>query len=119
MGRSTLLAILPALVLATADAHAHAYLDHAEPRVGSTVSSAPRTLSLWFTQNIEPTFSSIEVRNAAGVRVDQGRAHLGSDRTLLQTGLKPLSAGSYQVHWRVLSADTHVTEGNFSFRVGQ
>jgi methionine-rich copper-binding protein CopC len=98
-------------------AHAHAALDRANPRVGSMVASAPRTVSLFFTENIEPALSSIEVRNAAGARVDQGKARGGGNS--LQIGLKPLSPGSYQVHWRVLSVDTHKTEGTFSFQVGQ
>jgi methionine-rich copper-binding protein CopC len=119
MRRSALLAILPALVLATADAYAHAYLDRAEPRVGSSVSAAPRALSLWFSQNLEPAFSTIEVRNAAGARVDQGRARVGASRNMLQIGLKPLPPGAYKVYWRVLSVDTHTTEGSFSFQVGQ
>ena len=119
MRHSALLAILPALVLATADAHAHAYLDRAEPRVGSTVSAAPRALSLWFSQNLESAFSTIEVRNAAGARVDQGKARVGSaNRNLLQIGLKPLPPGTYRVHWRVLSVDTHTTQGSFSFQLG-
>jgi methionine-rich copper-binding protein CopC len=33
--------------------------------------------------------------------------------------VKALAPGTYKVHWRVLSVDTHTTEGNFSFRVGQ
>jgi len=122
MRRYALLAILSGLVVlatGTADAYAHAYLDRAEPRVGSTVATAPRTLSLHFTQNIEPALSTIEVRNAAGDRVDQGRPHAGGSRTVLQVGLKSLPPGSYQVHWRVLSADTHTTEGSFSFQVGR
>ena len=119
MQRKTLLAILPALVFATADAHAHAYLDRAEPRVGSTVGAAPRALSLWFSQNLEAAFSTVEVRNGAGARVDQGKARLGANRNLLQVGLKPLPAGTYRVFWRVLSVDTHTTEGSFSFQVGQ
>ena len=122
MRRYAHLAILSALaVLAagTADAYAHAYLDRAEPRVGSTVATAPRTLSLHFTQNIEPALSTIEVRNAAGNRVDQGQAHSGASRAVLQVGLKSLPPGPYQVHWRVLSVDTHTTEGSFSFQVGR
>jgi len=118
MQRSALL-ILPALVLSTANADAHAFLDHAEPRVGSSVGSAPRALSLWFTQNLEPAFSTVQVVNAAGARVDQGKARLGSEPNLLQIGLKPLPPGTYKVYWRVLSVDTHTSEGNFSFRVGQ
>ena len=101
------------------DAQAHAFLDRAEPRVGSTVGSAPRALSLWFTQNLEPAFSTVQVVNAAGARVDQGKARIGGEPNLLQIGLKSLPAGSYKVYWRVLSVDTHTTEGSFSFQVGQ
>jgi hypothetical protein len=31
--------------------------------------------------------------------------------------VKPLMPGVYQVHWHVISVDTHRTEGNFSFTV--
>ena len=42
--------LLPSLALLAAlaganPAHAHAFLDHADPRVGSTVASAPRELT--------------------------------------------------------------------------
>ena len=60
-------------------AQAHAFLDHAEPRVGSTVPTAPRELSLSFTQNLEPAFSTVEVRDANGARVDQGKAQISAD----------------------------------------
>ena len=38
--------------------------------------------------------------------------------TQLRVSLKALPPGSYKVIWRVLSVDTHRTEGNFTFRVG-
>jgi copper resistance protein C len=109
----------PLLVFATVSAQAHAYLDRAEPRVGSSVSSAPRQLSLWFTQALEPAFSGAEVRDSSGARVDQGARVDSADRTLIRVPLRPLRPGSYKVHWRVLSVDTHTTEGSFSFQVGQ
>jgi copper resistance protein C len=110
----SILALLP---LAATDAHAHAFLDHAEPRVGSTVQAAPRELSLSFTQDLEPAFSSAEVRDANGKRVDQGKAKVSG--SVMHLGLKPLPPGTYKVQWRALSVDTHATEGSFSFRVGQ
>lgn len=120
MRRIFMIAFLPLLLLATATAHAHALLDHASPLVGSTVRTAPRTLSLWFTQNVESAFSTIEVRGSGGVRFELGKAQVDrSERNVLRVGLKPLPPGIYQVHWRVLSVDTHTTEGNFSFRVGE
>ena len=116
--RNIVIAIMLALLpLAAADARAHAFLDHAEPRVGSTVQPAPRELSLSFTQNLEPAFSSAEVRNANGARVDQGKAKVSG--SAMHIGLKPLPPGTYKVRWHALSVDTHTTEGSFSFRVGQ
>jgi hypothetical protein len=116
MRRQLLLAVLPLVLLGGAAAHAHAFLDHANPRVGSTVRSAPREVTLWFTQKLEPAFSSAQVRDASGARVDQGARVEGMQ---LHVSVKPLPPGTYKVHWRVLSVDTHTTEGSFSFRVGQ
>jgi copper resistance protein C len=97
-------------------AQAHAFLDHAEPRVGSTVS-APSTVSLWFTQNIEHAFTSLEVLNAAGTRVSVGKARIDTENSMMQVGLRPLPPGTYTVRWRALSVDTHTTEGSFTFEI--
>jgi methionine-rich copper-binding protein CopC len=117
MYRIASIAILSSLVLGTVAAHAHAYLDRASPSVGSAVRSAPRVLSLWFSQNIESSFSTVTVTGPGG-RVDLGNARVGSGNQL-RVGLKPLGPGTYRVHWRVLSVDTHTTEGSFSFQVGR
>ena len=103
------------LVLAEAT-WAHAFLDHAEPRAGSSVATAPRQLSLWFTQNLEPAFSTVEVQNSAGGRVDVGKPRIAAN--VMHVVLKPLPPGTYRVLWHALSVDTHTTEGSFSFHVG-
>jgi methionine-rich copper-binding protein CopC len=108
--------LLLALVAAHA-AYAHAFLDHAEPRVGSTVPSAPKEVVLTYTQKLEPAFSSVEVSDANGARVDQGKPKV--DATTMRISLKPLPPGTYRVRWQVLSVDTHTTEGNFTFQVGK
>jgi copper resistance protein C len=101
---------------ATSAARAHAFLDHANPLVGSTMRAAPREVSLWFTQNLEPAFSTVEVTDANGARVDQGKAEVSANT--MRVGLKALPPGSYRVRWRALSVDTHTTEGRFTFHVG-
>jgi methionine-rich copper-binding protein CopC len=111
------MAIVVLWCLAAIEANAHAFLDHAEPRVGSTVQSAPREVSLSFTQQLEAAFSSAEVRDSSGNRVDQGRAQVSG--TVMRVGVKALPPGVYKVHWRALSVDTHTTEGTFSFTVGK
>ena len=105
------------VVTAGATAEAHAFLDHAEPRVGSTVPTAPRELVLSYTQNLEPAFSSVEVNDANGARVDLGKPKIGA--STMRVGLKPLAPGTYRVRWKVLSVDTHTSEGSFTFHVGR
>jgi methionine-rich copper-binding protein CopC len=107
-----------ALLLGAGVAWGHAFLERAEPRVGSTVKSPPSQVRAWFTQDLEPAFSTLEVVNQAGERVDRGPARVdATSPALLKVQLKPLGPGTYRVKWRVLSVDTHVTEGDFTFRV--
>ena len=98
---------------------AHAFLDHANPAVGSSVPTSPPVVTLWFTQDLEPAFSDVTVTNDAGQRVDLGNAHIpqGSPAEL-QIGLRKLPPGTYTVSWHVVSVDTHPTEGTFTFDVG-
>src|ERR1700752_3120356 len=116
--RIATLATTTFLTLMTAPfAHAHACLDHAEPRVGSSIPTAPREVVLSFTQNLEAAFSSVEVSDANGARVDQGKPTISA--STMRVGVKQLPPGSYKVRWHVLSVDTHTTEGSFSFHVGR
>jgi methionine-rich copper-binding protein CopC len=118
MRRSSLIGAIPiVLALASSSAQAHALLDHAEPRVGNKVGNPPREVTLWFTQKLEPAFSSVTVTNAAGERVDSGKARVSGNQ--MSVPLRPGGSGTYHVNWHVLSVDTHTTNGNFSFQVGQ
>ena len=118
MRRSTLIGIIPLLLLlATGEAAAHALLDHAEPRVGNKVATAPREVTLWFTQKLELAFSTITVTNSAGQRVDTGKTRVSGSQ--MSVSLRPGGTGTYHVTWRVLSVDAHTTDGSFTFQVGQ
>jgi methionine-rich copper-binding protein CopC len=102
-----------------APALAHAFLDHASPAVGSAVATAPAVVTLWFTQALEPAFSSLTVSDQVGQRVDLGNVQVPAGLPdQLQVGLNPLRPGTYTVRWRVVSVDTHPTEGSFTFTVG-
>jgi copper resistance protein C len=104
-------------LIATTPVFAHAFLDHAEPAVGATVAK-PTQISIWFTEDLEPAFSAIEVTDADGGRVDTGDTHIDSaNPKLLHVSLKSLAAGTYKVSWHVVSVDTHRTQGDFSFTV--
>jgi len=108
------------LVAASARLKAHAFLQGAEPAVGSTVQTSPSEVRIRFTENIEPAFSSIQVFDPSGKEVDKHDVGLDrSDHALLHVSLPRLGAGIYKVVWRVVSVDTHVTSGSFTFQVGR
>jgi methionine-rich copper-binding protein CopC len=99
-------------------ASAHAFPIRSEPRVGWTVAVSPPKVTIWFDGELEPAFSTIAVYNAAKQRMDKGNGRVNpSNATILEVELPALSPGRYHVYWKVLSKDTHVTEGDFSFAV--
>jgi copper resistance protein C len=99
-------------------AWAHAFLDHADPKVGSTVTNSPPIIKIWFTQQLEPVFSSIEVQDAQGKQVDKKDMRLDDkDKTLLIVSVPKLPDGTYTVIWHAVSVDTHRTQGRFKFTV--
>jgi methionine-rich copper-binding protein CopC len=116
MRKFLILVSLLLIALAPVAARAHAFLDHASPLVGSTVPAAPREVVLTFTQNLEPAFSTAQVTDSSGARVDQGKAQVSGNT--MTVALKSIGPGSYKVHWHALSVDTHSTEGAFTFHVG-
>jgi copper resistance protein C len=108
-----------AFALAGTLAEAHAFLDHAVPAVGSSVPTPPATVSIWYTQDLEPAFSGVTVTDQAGQRVDLNNVQIPQGQpNELQIGLKPLPPGTYKVTWHVVSVDTHPTQGKFEFTVG-
>ena len=99
-------------------ASAHAFLDHAEPKVGSEVAVTPTEVKIWFTEAIEPAFSKVQVLDADGKQIDKKDFHLDAkDKKLAIVSVPPLLPGKYKVTWQVVASDTHKTEGDFTFTV--
>lgn len=114
------LRILLALLVAglSLAVHAHAFLERAEPRVGSTVAAAPPAVTLWFADDIDPAFTRVTVVDAKGQRVDAGHSHVDpANPSVVRVPLARLGPGEYTVIWHAAAADTHATEGRFTFRV--
>ncbi len=106
------------LFISPKDLLAHAYPDHADPKVGSTVSAVPSIVRIWFDSDLEPVFSTIHVQDQSGKNVDKGDGRVdATDPTLLETSVPSLPSGLYRVFWDVVSRDGHRTNGSFSFTV--
>jgi len=118
--KRVIFSLLLIVVASSATLEGHAFLERAEPAVGSAVQQSPRQVGIWFSEEIEPALSTIQIFDASGKEVDKHDVHLDrSDRALLHVSLPRLGAGIYKVVWRVVSVDTHVTNGNFTFRVSR
>lgn len=114
--------LLVALVLGGAGgASAHAVLESSNPASGSTLSTAPATVSLRFSEGVEIGLGGVKVFDPDGSRVDTNRSKHGPDGDTsvvapLRGGLK---TGTYTVAWRAVSADSHPISGAFTFNIGQ
>jgi methionine-rich copper-binding protein CopC len=117
--------LAPALLLALAvaagapPALAHASLESASPKDGARLAAAPSEVQLTFSEKIEPAFSKVQVIGPPGFGGAAPASAAGDHRTLTVALKRPLPAGRYEVRWRVLSADSHRTQGAFHFEVGR
>ena len=99
-------------------AEAHAFLDHAEPRVGSTVTGSPSVVKIWFTEELEEAFSKIQVFDATGKEIDKKDVKVDSaDKSLMSVSVPNLPTGTYKVKWSAVAVDTHHTTGTYTFTV--
>lgn len=103
--------------LSTVGALAHAFLDRAVPPVGGTVAASPPEIRLFFSEAIEPRFSGIELTSIDGRPVKTGAATVNPrDPMQYVLPVPALPSARYKVTWRVVSVDTHPTQGDFTLR---
>jgi copper resistance protein C len=115
---TVLSAVAFALPLSSPPAIAHAFLDHAVPGVGMTVSGPVRELRIWYTQGVVVAFSSVTVTGPSGAIPATRPVNSPSDQQQVIVRLgRALGPGTYTVNWRALSVDTHTTTGSFHFTV--
>ena len=97
---------------------AHAVLVRSMPASRATLSHPPDRVDLWFSESLEPAFSTVSVWSAAGAQVDRRDGGVGpADPKRLSVRLDALGPGAYTIRYRVLSVDGHVVEASFQFSV--
>ncbi|MFG2625263.1 copper resistance CopC/CopD family protein [Streptomyces sp. NPDC048473] len=127
LAAAALLAALVGMVLGlllggAGPASAHAALTGSDPQDGAVVDTAPKEVTLTFSEQVAMGDDSIRVLDPAGKRADTAAAprDLQSGSTVkygvsLHTGLPD---GTYTVAWQAVSADSHPVSGAFTFSVG-
>ncbi len=98
---------------------AHAHLQQQTPAANSEVSPAPQTLTLNFSEGIEPGFSGVTLTGPEKRIIPVGKAVRNEkDNTQLVIPLnETLGDGLYTVEWHVVSVDGHKTKGQYQFSV--
>ena len=107
-------------LLFPAIASAHAILVRSDPAKDSVLSIAPKQVRMWFSEALNPAFSTAVVVNGENKQVDNRNAHVSSsDQTEMDVSLQPnLPPAVYIVIWRTDSAaDGHILRGSFIFSI--
>jgi copper transport protein len=103
-------------------ASAHAILLRSDPAKDSVLSIPPRGVRMWFSEDLNPAFTTAVVINGANERFDNHDAHISpNDTKEMDLTLKPnLPPAAYIVVYRTQSAvDGHILRGSFIFSVAR
>ncbi|MFD3874008.1 copper resistance protein CopC [Streptomyces sp. NPDC058623] len=114
-------AVLALLLGGAGPASAHASLSGSDPADGAVLKTAPRQVTLTFTESVSFSDDSLRVLSPDNERANPRPAQHadGKDNTARVELSDALPQGTYTVAWRVVSADGHPISGAFVFSVGK
>ncbi|MFJ9109464.1 copper resistance CopC/CopD family protein [Streptomyces sp. NPDC102283] len=120
---TALVSLVFGLLLAGAGpASAHAALTGSDPQDGAVVDTAPKEVTLSFSEAIAVGDDSIRVLDPSGKRADtEAEPRDLSEGSTVRYGValhSGLPDGTYTVAWQAISADSHPISGAFTFSIG-
>nr|BBH95668.1 hypothetical protein KTA_38670 [Thermogemmatispora argillosa] len=121
LGCALLLSALLLLVVGVGPASAHAKVIDANPKIGSTISQVPSTVTVFTAENLnpDPSKSNLFVYGPSGALISQGNATIPLNNPReMSVRIKADGNGVYIVRWITVSAeDGDAAEGAFIFTV--
>jgi methionine-rich copper-binding protein CopC len=122
---STCVAALLSIVLVLSvvgTASAHAKVIDANPKIGSTIAQAPKTITVTTVENMKPgpQNSNLFVYGPSGDLISEGNATIPlNSPKQMSINIKDAGKGVYIVRWITVSADDgDPDQGAFTFTVG-
>jgi copper resistance protein C len=110
------LAAILAVLMPGTPAWAHAELVATDPPRDATLAAAPATVTLTFSEQLDPDYATIVVSDAAGARIPAtGPVVTAAAGTV--TLSRSLANGVHRVAYRVVSVDGHTVQGSYTFTV--
>jgi copper transport protein len=108
------------LFIAPAPALAHGYLLRAIPEDRAALERAPARIQYWFSEGLEPDFSTLRVLDQAGNLISEGGLSPNDDKLLTARLPNDLPDGVYYVDLRMaFASDGHVIAERRLFFVGE
>ena len=112
--------ILLLLILSPPLARAHGYIVRAIPADRSALERPPTRLQYWFSEDLEPRFSEIHLRDQAGAVIASGGVDEANHALLTLRVPAGLADGAYVVELRpAFASDGHVIAESRVFFVGE
>ncbi|GAA2700503.1 hypothetical protein Apa02nite_089000 [Actinoplanes palleronii] len=108
------LAVLVAVLVPGSPAWAHAQLVAADPAKEATLTAAPASVTLRFSERLNPDYTTIVVSDAARQPVPAAAPTIDGASATITIG-QTLGNGAYLVAYRVVSADGHTVQGSYPF----
>ncbi|MFD7226909.1 copper resistance CopC/CopD family protein [Streptomyces sp. NPDC059881] len=102
-------------------ASAHAALTGSNPKDGAVLATAPKDVTLTFSEQVALGNDSIRVLDPKSKRVDTGELNNLCSGNIIKYGVTlhaGLPEGTYTVAWQAVSADSHPIAGAFTFSIG-
>lgn len=105
-------AALAILTVGSGPAAAHATLVGSDPADGSSLTTAPRAVSMTFSENVGSGFVAVTAPSGTRVKTSNVRT---VDRVLTADVADSDERGRYTIAYRVVSADGHPVAGELTF----
>ena len=107
--------LMLALVLGSTVALAHMKVSKTAPEEGATLTEAPTSVQVWYTQEPDAAVSKMSLQGPSGdVKLF---IHPGGDKSLMGMIEGSIGDGDYVVTWQTAGDDGHIQKGEYKFTV--
>jgi hypothetical protein len=117
-GAAAVAILLTAVAASARAAPFHLHLLKSVPAANATITAAPDSIRLSFSQTPELKVTSVKVTGPGNTSVPLAPLASADSATVVAAVKGKMAAGAYTVAWRTMARDGHVARGTFGFTVG-
>ncbi|MFI5206929.1 MAG: copper resistance protein CopC [Gemmatimonadales bacterium] len=117
MASALALAALLATALGAAPSALHVRLTRSDPADHATLRAAPHAISLWFSESVQLSVTSVHLTGPGGTAVELAAPRMGEGQhaPVIVDVKGPVAPGVQQVTWRTMARDGHAANGTLTF----